>query len=328
MTRLGLVALLALVTPAALAWGPQGHEAIAIIAQARLNVVARRAVLALLPAGQTMADVATWADAVRAAQGHEGPLVHDAEARQLNRDFPHNAGWHFVNLPLGLRAYAEDGPFSGPDDVVHAIARCVRALESAHPTPHLGRSQALRFLIHLVGDIHQPLHVGTGYYRITDHRVLLVTDPAAARHTPNDAGGNALCYAGSPTHCLGRLHPLWDGDLVRQVARSPDTMRLVAALRRKTADPAWQRAHAVALSDPDGDHHAWAAQWASASVREARAAYAGIRFGQVVLDHGLLRTIAVTLPPEYAADQLDRVAAQLLAAGIHLAHLLDRIDWP
>lgn len=324
-----LVAVLLLPAPRrAVAWGPQGHRAIAEVAQARLNAKVRAAVQGLLGTGHRLADVALWADELRqAAQSHTGPLLHDPEAQQFNADFPKNADWHFVNLPLGSTAYQDTGPFSGPNDVVHAINRCIAVLESPAATPHFSKLQALRFLAHLVGDVHQPLHVGTGYYTIHGDQPTLVTDPTAALHKLNDRGGNQLCYRRGAHGCAGELHAFWDGELPTLVGSGSTVAKLVAVLKARAADAQWRHAHQADLDDPPGDHHAWAAHWASHSVAQARGVYQGIQLGTVVVKHHAIDSIATTLPDHYGDAQLDRATAQLVGAGVHLAHLLNRLQW-
>jgi hypothetical protein len=75
--------------------------------------------------------------------------------------------------------------------------------------------EALRLLVHFVGDIHQPLHCGTGFYQFSDGGVVqLITDPQAADGKPNDRGGNLLFYGQEATD---QLHALWDRVLVEEV---------------------------------------------------------------------------------------------------------------
>src|SRR5437016_4319386 len=75
----------------AFGWGAEGHQAITEFAQGQLNPKARAAVVHILGDGESLAQVSTWADEVRAASRHQGPLVDDPEVQQFNQDFPHNA---------------------------------------------------------------------------------------------------------------------------------------------------------------------------------------------------------------------------------------------
>ena len=172
------------------AWGPLGHSAIAAIAEKHLSPTAKSHVAALLAQGHDtdLPSIANWADEVRAAASGRGPLSNDAEARAFNANFPTNALWHFVDLPLETEDYREAVAFTSVNDVVHAIKRCVAVLERAESKPDdFTKPQALRLLVHFVGDIHQPLHCGSGFYDLSDltHPVL-ITDPRLCVGKPND----------------------------------------------------------------------------------------------------------------------------------------------
>jgi len=169
--------------------------------------------------------------------------------------------------------------------------------------------------------------VGTGFYRLDDHRPVLLTDPTAARHHPNDRGGNALCITRRRSACGEELHGYWDTTLVTHLA-SRRRGTLAALLLHTAADPAWRTAHPGALAARAGDHHDWAAAWAAASVHEAAAAYDGLAFGDAVLQHGTIQSIATILPGDYPTVQRDRVLAQLVGAAVHLAQLLNALHWP
>ena len=189
-----LLACAALIFPAshALAYSAQGHKTVAKVAQERLNAKARTGIRKIL--GSTdLVSVAMWPDELKQAKKKKGPLKNDPEAKRFNKKFPGNGGWHFVNLPLDTSSYKLNGPFSKPDDIVHIIEECIRVLEGS--SIRFTKLQALRFLVHLVGDIHQPLHVGCGYYLFDDQNMArLVTNPAEALELTHDTGGNILFF--------------------------------------------------------------------------------------------------------------------------------------
>src|ERR1700688_4646828 len=170
-------------------WGAEGHRAIGSLAQELISSKTQAKVQQLLneSGDRDLASASTWADEVRENSRSDRPRPKDADA--FNRQFPNNASWHFVDLPLGTSSFVEAEQFiQGKNDVVDAIERCIAVLE-AHETiaGELSRTQALRLLVHLVGDIHQPLHCGTGFYRLSDtQRPLLVTSPGEAVGLPND----------------------------------------------------------------------------------------------------------------------------------------------
>jgi hypothetical protein len=74
----------------------------------------------------------------------------------FNARFPENASWHFVNLPVGFTNYTFDGPFSSPNDIVHALQMAIDVREGK--SSQFTKVQALGIIVHLVGDIYQPLH--------------------------------------------------------------------------------------------------------------------------------------------------------------------------
>lgn len=167
-----LLALPGLAAPAR-AWGDLGHQVIAEIAAARLSPVARAEVERLLgePAPQALREAANWADQVRDWDGgRSAPL-------------------HYVNFPRSECRYVARRDCRGGRCLVAALERNAGALAAA--TPAQARADALRWLVHLVGDAQQPLH-------------------AAWR---DDRGGNdvQLRYQGRGTN----LHALADRDLLR-----------------------------------------------------------------------------------------------------------------
>lgn len=110
------------------AWGIEGHKAVGEVARTRLSATARAAVVKIL-GNDDLAAVAVWADEIRDAGRHRGPLVSDAEAKAFTQKFPKNPSWHFVDQPLGTTGYTDNGKFSSEEDVVHTINSCIAVLE-------------------------------------------------------------------------------------------------------------------------------------------------------------------------------------------------------
>jgi len=201
--------VLALWTGPCWAWGDEGHEVVGLIAQSFLTPVARRQVGALLAAdpdgltAHTIADAATWADRYR-----------DSDRDGARRD---TRQWHFVDLEItgpdldracfGHPAVPPGMPASnGPpeDCVVDKIDQF--AGELANPaTNSPERIVALKFLLHLVGDLHQPLHASDDY----------------------DHGGNQK-RASALGVKAGTLHHYWDTEFVRLLG--PDPKRIATIL--------------------------------------------------------------------------------------------------
>jgi hypothetical protein len=170
------------------AWGPEGHRAVARIAEGRLSAAAKAAVASIL-GSQSMAAIATWADDVR-------------------NDRPETKRWHYTDVPITAASYSPNRDCQKQKEGDCSLAELLRAkaiLVSATPQGDpQKRREALMFLVHIVGDIHQPLH-------------------AAERN--NDAGGNLVTIGqiGGAT----RLHAAWDSGIIN--ASGMNETSLVAA---------------------------------------------------------------------------------------------------
>lgn len=165
-----LFAVCLLVPESVWAWGANGHRCIAHVAESHLRPSALQEVRQLLD-GASMAKVSTWADEIRS-----------------DPDWNYVAPWHYVNIDDDER-YAPAVKSPG-GDVIEAIRRFSDVLKD-RKQPKAKRADALRFLIHFVGDIHQPLHVGRR----------------------RDLGGNKVevTWFGKPSN----LHSVWDNGIIR-----------------------------------------------------------------------------------------------------------------
>ncbi|HMU53971.1 MAG TPA: S1/P1 nuclease [Nitrospira sp.] len=339
------------------AWESLGHEAIADAAQEHLSPETTKAIAQILGHGTTLpshalARASTWPDQIRDLQRHGAAASKLAEhevkeAQAFNAAFPDNAQWHFVNLPLGSAHYPDDAdlddlltPFTNPHDIVQMLNVCIETLETVGDVTPWTKAQALRWLIHLVGDIHQPLHVTTGYYR-TAHQDLpnpvLIENPHDAGQVGvlGDRGGNDLLFSDS---ARDNLHALWDSCLVKSLAgiracgQTPapeDVARLVHLIV--------QRMRLASASDyrPSGEHFSWAAHWATDSLKTAREskAYKFARRNGIVRDSHLAdASIRMTIdaPPtkaEYSTSHEPVVETQLAKAAVRLADLLNHLAW-
>jgi len=307
---LPLLCFFALIQPA-FPWGAQGHQAVGEVAKTLLTPKTRAKIIEILD-NDDLASVSTWLDDVRnLSKHHTGPLKYDEEAKAFNKQHPTNERWHYVNLPVGYTIYAPDSPFSSPDDVVHAIQNTVSVLEGE--SKQFTKIQALRILVHLVADVHQPLHTVAGYFDCTDTtQPKLINNPLLALKYPSDRGGNQLFY----TKTL-ELHALWDVKLVIKLAHSKEPGSLAAILTKDCT---------VEMFKTPGDYHTWPAKWVSDSAKEAIAAYNGLIFGPVSLKAGGMIERMETLPPkDYDEQQIPRVKTQLEKSAVHLAQLLNSV---
>ncbi len=179
--------IMALASSAALAWGQEGHSIVAEIAQRRLSPAAQAAVTDILGAGVSLASVSSWADGQRSAH-------------------PETANWHFVDIPLAAASYDEQrdcpGNAAHGDCVVRELERLGREVHCL-PTRD-GRRDALRYAVHFVGDIHQPLH--TVGEKMGGNQQAVHGDLRGLVCKRN-------CALGAET---ANLHVLWDTTLIRR----------------------------------------------------------------------------------------------------------------
>ncbi|HST45658.1 MAG TPA: S1/P1 nuclease [Luteimonas sp.] len=193
MIRL-LAVLACLLLPAvAHAWSANGHRTVAYLAAAELTPAAR-AQVALLLAGEadpTLPGIAAWADRLR----DDDPARGEA-----------TAPWHYVKFEPGCAFDA--ATCKGGDCVIGAINRNYLVLSDPR-RPRDARRDALKFLVHFVGDVHQPLH-------------------ASPR---DDKGGNddQVNWQGKGSN----LHRVWDRTILE--SRGLDPVDYAAALRRPAA---------------------------------------------------------------------------------------------
>ncbi len=120
-------------------WGPTGHRAVGEIAEINLSKKAKRAIEKLLD-GQSLALVSTYADEIRS----------DGRYDQY-------APWHYVNFPFDSTFEAH--PRSEQGDLYGAIHKCISVLEDDSSSKD-DKAFFLKLLVHFIGDLHQPLHVG------------------------------------------------------------------------------------------------------------------------------------------------------------------------
>ena len=177
LTTAAALALSLCATPT-LAWGPVGHRITGAIADENLSGVARANVRLLL-GQEDLAEASTWPDDMRS---NPDPF------------WQHEAGpWHYATVVDGDEYRSKDAPPEG--DAITALSKFSSTLKDPK-APLEKRRLALRFIVHIVGDLHQPLHVGGG----------------------NDRGGNdfKVTWFGKPTN----LHSVWDSALIEQRALS------------------------------------------------------------------------------------------------------------
>ena len=267
-----LIGLLAvcLSSQGAFAWGQEGHAIVAEIAQRHLSPKARARVAEILGPGASLASISTWADDVRTHR-------------------PETYNWHFVDIPLDIPTYApardcKPEPHKG-DCVVAEIARLRVALTRKRTKP-AARREALKFLVHFVGDLHQPLHTLLEERGANDRKVKFFTQPnIAGRPTPKDDTN---------------LHAVWDVGLIRHCVWGWN-----AYVARLESD--WLPKHDIrALAQGT------VIEWAQEAHKAAK-------------DTAFTVPMNADLGDDYVARVLPTLDRQLAVAGVRLARVLNEL---
>jgi hypothetical protein len=274
MKFLALFLVLAFVSPAH-AWNKMGHMMVAAVAYSQLTPAARAQVDRLLTLNPSYADwtggkgparetrtaeqafmlAAFWPDEIKSAAGYtdEGDSqdAPDAGADKGYGDHLRHRYWHYINMPISSDATPVKEPHV-PNVLTQIISlREVLADKAADPGR---RSYALVWLLHLVGDVHQPLHTVSRF--------------TATQHD-SDGGGNKVALTCVPeiqegSHCPGNLHAFWDDvgghdDLIPDVLAHVRELPRADAKRAQIDDPkVWVQegmglAQSVVYVGPIGD---------------------------------------------------------------------------
>jgi hypothetical protein len=224
----GALALLIVTAPPANAWGCKGHQTVALIAEKHLTPEARQLVQQILgdspmdpklkrwcgnATTDLMVDASTWPDDVR-NERKNGP-------------------WHYIDIPRGKHKGELVG-YCGPEGCVTRAIEEQRAILKDKSADSLKRAEAIRYLVHFVGDLHQPLHAITNadnggncvpvkYFR---HESLLnPLHPEREDFSPN-------------------LHQIWDTEIVERDMEISNPLRYADELDEKfrAESAAWETA--------------------------------------------------------------------------------------
>jgi len=150
-------------------WGQTGHRVIGHIAENHLSKKAKKEIEKIL-GNESLAFASTWMDEIRS-----------------RNDYNHTHDWHWVTILEGETYESSEKNPNG--DVIEGIARLKKVLQNEEVSLEKKR-EALRFIVHMVGDLHQPLHVGS----------------------KEDRGGNAVKvkWFGQDSN----LHKVWDSGII------------------------------------------------------------------------------------------------------------------
>ena len=292
-----LAALLAALMATAQAWGPVGHRAVGGIADRLLDEQARAQVALLLADDRdkdgnlsgrtTLAEVSNWADEIRRTPA-DRPLRHFDDVPACG-SIPAAASWCPANGECASQQIPE----------LLAVLR-----DSTHSGRE--RNEALKWLVHLVGDIHQPLHAASNIYSAG----VLDEEGHAT-----DRGGNdvIVVLAGVKTRGKRELHGVWDNDLVNLSLGLRVTNR--AGPTDAMFDRLAQEARAIRPSRLAGSALDWTME-SNALARRVAYNFTGFRCNQPV--NGI-----VVLDKSYIDTAMQIIPQQLEVAGARLAALLN-----
>ncbi len=286
----------------AFAWGDDGHKVVADIAWAYLTPIAHARVTALLGkdhdrlTDSDFASRATWADKYRDTDRPDGPIYRGTQS------------WHFVDIPASAAdtipdaekaeaalcprptSQGQTGSTPGHDCVIDKIKQFEAELASP-ATSTAEQIVALKFLIHFVGDIHQPFHA-------IDH---------------NDHGGNCVTLAAGDRGSMS-LHGYWDSQVVTELAGPRSVDRFAKAL---VADITLAQKAEWQVDDP--------ALWAAESAVKAREiGYLGLNVKGLPTCDNPNNMAPFKLPIAYPRAARDVAKIQLEKAGVRLAYVLNK----
>lgn len=261
---------------AAWAWGQVGHATVGEIAQGYLKPAAAKQVALLLkgdlnadgqPSGRTtLSEVASWPDEIRgkpAACGKEG--------------------WHYEDIPVCGTATPQQ---MCPDGLCapQELKRLITVLKNKHLKKR-DRNEALKWIVHLIGDIHQPLHSSDR----------------------DDHGGNKVEVSFSGDSSLN-LHHIWDTELVERVMEQAGGQAAFVAAPISAADKsAWGQG---SIDDWVAESHGLAVSFVYPELP------GGFACGQAI-------TGRLDIPDSYASAATPIISTQLRRAGVRLAAVLN-----
>ncbi|EER20695.1 Nuclease PA3, putative [Perkinsus marinus ATCC 50983] len=286
---LRLVSIFATAIPAALAWGHDGHAVVAQLGQERIKKETQEALDAIMGKGVPMSNYSSWADEVK--YGPDG------------NEWKWSSSLHYADTPDCHFDYARD--CKNDYCVAGALKNYSRRVVD-ESLPLEQRQEALKFIVHFVGDAHQPLHIGK----------------------PEDLGGNKIAvHLGFGEKPSTNLHSTWDSKLIYELEDQSDPI---------DGEPSWMITEDAVSDELDkGGKYAdeiddWIEDcekygldvcvdsWLSESSKTAcDYSYRHVN-GSLIVDHDFL-------PMDYYNNRIEVVKEQLAKGGVRLTWLLNTV---
>ena len=332
----------------ALAWGPDGHRAVGSIAQQLIKGSnAEKQVAALLLPGETLESISTWADNAKGGAGYVAATPEQVAYTTAN---PKHSEYHYTDVPFQHDHYKDGAVGTAEVDIVQSLKQAIAVLQGKTDpklNPHnFTRRQALLIVAHMVGDIHQPLHVGAAFigkdgkfgvpqkhedidsltfYDSRGGNSLLLDDDKLTAVSSAVIPGEAKPLPPGATKWTTRpFHSYWDSTVVDYAMR-----------RSSTREPAQFAAKIIegkpVVAMNTGDPVTWPYQWADDALAASKLAYTDVTPGQInkqVNKKGeTYYTFNLEMAPNYPVPSSALARTQLIKGGYHLASLLQTI-WP
>jgi len=314
-------------TPEARAWGCEGHQVVALIAKMHLDPHAQAMVDQILKdspvdpglrrfcqpvSTDPIVDAATWADDYR-------------------DDHPETEGWHFFDIPRGAKRHNIDQYCPASTSCITAQLKAQIAILKSPAADPVTRANALRFVIHFAGDIHQPLHCTTNsdqggncvpvdFFGAAPQPKSVTTKNPGPPYIPH----NVIIY-------YPNLHNTWDSRILGRITQGETVDQVAAQLNGQFKDKiaSWQ--HGGMIFDD------WA--WESHELAEntsygALPVKIAIETPQPIascadnnhIDQRMLQ-LNEQLGDDYENAAAPVIQEQLAKAGIRLSMILNQI-WP
>jgi hypothetical protein len=338
----------AFLSQGAMAWGNEGHRAIGAIAEKLIKGSnAEKQIAALLLPGESLESITNWADSAKGGAGY-APATEEQMA--YTAVHPRHQEYHYANVPFQLEHY-HDGVVGGSDvDIVQTLKQAIAVLQgktdAVNNPRNFTRRQALLMIAHMVGDIHQPLHMGSAY--ISADGKFVVPGKKAEIDAINmfeSRGGNSLLLDDAKLEALSK--PLIPGEpraLLQGEKKWPtkpfhsywDTTVVDYAMRRSSTRTPADFAQKMIDSKPvvvmnTGPATTWPYQWADDALAAAKLAHTDVTVGKrdsrVSSKGETVYTFALEMAPNYPVPSSALARTQLVKGGYHLAQLLQTI-WP